>query len=420
MFRSVQSFEEFLDNREQIGIKPGLDRMHRLLGAVGHPEKKIKAIHVAGTNGKGSTTVYLADTLKLAGYRIGTFTSPSLTNRQAMIQLNGATISNQSYLYYANQLYHVLATLDQFNNPASNFEIIVAIAYQFFADKAEFSIIEAGMGGLEDATNCIDPLVSVITSIDYDHTRFLGETMAEIANHKAGIIKPHRPVVVGQVSEEAFQIIHDTAQKNEAKVYRFNENFQMIKQDNNFIYKDHGLTIPFRLSMKGDHQIHNAGLAIKALMLLDFFNDSLSQAVIPKALATAVIPARFEQVHFNPVVIIDGAHNLASIKAFLDTIATLYADKKKTLIFSAFSDKPIQAMIERLDNSFDQIIFTTFDHERAETAENLYKFSRHKNKKMASDWKQLLDQMIYKKETQSMTFVTGSLTFVGKVRQYFK
>ncbi|WP_017472739.1 bifunctional folylpolyglutamate synthase/dihydrofolate synthase [Amphibacillus jilinensis] len=420
MFRSVQSFEGFLDHREQIGIKPGLDRMRLLLEEVGHPEKKIKAIHVAGTNGKGSTTVYLATTLKLAGYQIGTFTSPSLTNRQAMIQLNGTAISDQSYLHYANRLYHVLRTLDQLNNPASNFEIIVAIAYQFFADEAEFSIIEAGMGGREDATNCIDPLVAVITSIDYDHTKFLGETMIEIASHKAGIIKHQRPVVVGDVSEEAFQTIEDNAREKGAEVFQFDKNFQIIKQNDHYIYKEESLTIPFRLFMKGNHQLHNAGLAIKALMLLDFNNEPLSHAVITKALATAVIPARFERVHMKPPVIIDGAHNLASIEAFLDTIEMLYADQQKTLVFSAFKDKPIQAMIERLDNNFDQIIFTTFDHDRAETAENLYEYSHHKNKKVVSNWQKLLDQMIYKNKNQSMTFVTGSLAFVGKVRQYFK
>ena len=420
MFSSLEALDQFFKARETVGIKPGLDRMERLLNDVQNPQLKVPMIHVAGTNGKGSTVTYLASILQGAGYQVGTFTSPSLTNRQAMIQLNGEPISDEVFLSYANQLAPELTKLDQENNPASLFEIIVAIAFMFFADHSSIAVVETGMGGLEDATNLVDPIVSIITSIGCDHTAFLGETIADIAKHKAGIIKPNKPIIVGKMVPEAAEVIKEVSIANHAPLYQLGTDFQVIWIENRPYYKDENQTIPLRLRLLGEHQFLNTALAIKTIALLNEMNRPISKEQIKLGIRQAHLPARFEQISDHPVIIIDGAHNLESIQAFLDTVNKLYKNVEKHLIFAAFRDKPIKEMLTALEPHFDQMSITTFEHARAASADQLFNISNHQNKQKFDDWKELLNSVRQDKLTKKVTFVVGSLDFVGKVREYFK
>lgn len=420
MFSSMQALDSFFENREKIGIKPGLARMEYLLKSVGDPEVGLQAVHVAGTNGKGSTVTYLASILIEAGYQVGTFTSPSLTNRQAMIQLNGQPISEDLYLAYANQLVTEIEALNKANNPASNFEIIVAIAFQFFAEHTNISVIETGMGGLEDATNLLDPIVSIITSIDYDHTVFLGDTIEEIALHKAGIIKPNKPVVVGQMTDQASSIIKKAALERNAKLDQLGDTFQVIWVENRPYYKDDLQMIPLQLRLLGEHQFLNTALAIKTSSILKELKFQITDNQIKAGIRQAHLPARFEQIYDHPVIIIDGAHNKESIAAFVKTVQKYYQEVEKTLVFAAFKDKPIVDMLKLLEPHFDQIIFTSFEHERAEQAERLFEISSHSHKDKNDNWQELLDQLVTEKAEKRVTFVAGSLDFVGKVREYIK
>ena len=420
MFDTIESLDRFFESREKTGIKPGLARMERLLATVGQPQENGSLIHVAGTNGKGSTVTYLASILTEAGYNVGTFTSPSLTNRQAMIQLNGEPISDRDYLMYANQLSSGLKILDEEDNPASLFEIIVAIAFQFFNDHSDIAVIETGMGGLEDATNLLDPLVSIITSIGYDHTGFLGDTIEEIAYHKAGIIKPNRPIVMGQIEERARQVIEQNATEKNAPIDQFGETFQVIWIENRPYYKDDHQVIPLQLRLLGVHQFHNTALAIKTITILNQQNYQITDEQIKLGIRQAHLPARFEQISDHPVIIIDGAHNSESIKAFVDTVNKYYHDVEKTLVFAAFKDKPIEDMFRILEPHFDKIILTTFESERAESSEHLFELSNHPNKHQTKDWKGLLETIKQDKLTKRVTFVAGSLDFVGKIRGSIK
>ncbi|WP_440896010.1 bifunctional folylpolyglutamate synthase/dihydrofolate synthase [Amphibacillus sp. Q70] len=420
MFPNIQALENFFENREKIGIKPGLARMDRLLKSVGHPETDLSAVHVAGTNGKGSTVTYLASILVEAGYQVGTFTSPSLTNRQAMIQLNGQPISDELYLAYANQLVPELDLLNKANNPASNFEIIVAIAFKFFAEHTDISVVETGMGGLEDATNLLEPIVAIITSIDYDHIAYLGNTIEEIALHKAGIIKPHKPAIVGQMIDQATAIIKQVALEKKAKLDQLGDTFQVIWIENRPYYKDDFQMLSLRLRLLGEHQFLNTALAIKASSILKELNFQITDEQIKAGIRQAHLPARFEQIRDHPVIIIDGAHNQESIAAFVNTVEKYYQEVEKTLVFAAFKDKPIAEMLTLLEPHFDQIIFTTFGHERAEQAERLFELSNHSSKKQNDHWQEVLDQLVEEKTEKKVTFVAGSLDFVGKVRKYIK
>lgn len=418
MFNSVRELEAYMEKREKIGIKPGLSRMERLCQDLFKSKGEFPSIHVSGTNGKGSTVTYLASILDEAGYRVGTFISPSITNRQAMIQLNGQPISDRLYLNYANKIGPKLIQLDQEDNSASPFEMIVAISYYFFTDHADISIIETGMGGLEDATNVINPLTSIITSIDYDHTGFLGEMIEEIAHHKAGIIKENKPVVVGDLSDLASSVIEREALAKYSPINRLNVEFKIVYQENQPYYQEQDQQIPLHLRLQGDHQLQNSALAIKASLLLNEKGFQISEQQIEQGIRKAELPARFEQINDHPTIIIDGAHNPASIRAFINTVKKLYPEVNKRLIFAVFKDKSSAEMIQLLEPYFDEIIFTSFDHERAEQSDRLYEASNHANKKISTDWQATLDQIIDQPSDQKRTFVVGSLDFVGRVRRY--
>ncbi|CQR48022.1 Folylpolyglutamate synthase [Paraliobacillus sp. PM-2] len=417
MLQTIEELNQFLDIRESIGIKPGLHRMKYLLEACNHPEERLQAIHIAGTNGKGSTATFLSGILQASDHVVGTFTSPSLTNRQGMIQINGVAISNQNFLRYFNNLYIALTTLDEQDDPASNFEIMVTIAFQYFADHTTYTIIEAGMGGLEDATNCFNPILSIITSIDYDHTYYLGSHLESIATHKAGIIKKNCPVIIGQLPNGAKKVIEKKASEQATAIYRYGIDFCAEQQDTRSLYNDEDLVFPFQLNMVGDHQRHNAAIAIKSARLLMNQEKSITFKAIQTGLLKAVIPARFEIIYQNPMIIIDGAHNVASINAFRSTVVKEYPDYKKHLLFAAFKDKPLEQMIRQVDSTFDAITFTTFNHQRAETAEALIALSNHKNKAITNNWCQFLQEKIQSNHDKEIIFVVGSLAFVTHVRK---
>ncbi|MCZ0702415.1 dihydrofolate synthase/folylpolyglutamate synthase [Natronobacillus azotifigens] len=422
----IDRIDQFFTERNKVGIKPGLDRMELLLQAVGNPEKELNAIHIAGTNGKGSTLTYLSKTFETAGYRVGTFSSPSITTRQAMIQINGEPIQDEDFIRYFVALQPIISELDEKNNPASAFEIIVAIAMQFFADVSDIAIIEAGMGGKEDATNCFTPLLSIITSIGLDHVEFLGDTLQEIATHKTGIVKQDRPVVIGKLPESARHVIVKNATKKQAPVYQWNSDFfaQKVTMNQNrqeqFHFRYHQEDIAITLAMAGVHQIENASLSIMSLLLLKENYPSITNEVIQMGVKKAQIPARFEVIHRDPMIIIDGAHNEASINALLATIDRTYPGQAKQLVFAAFQDKPLKRMIEKVDDHFDQIVFTTFEHLRASTSASLYALSSHPYKRDEGNWRSVIDQIINSEQNSRITFVAGSLDFVGKVRQYIK
>ncbi|SEO93942.1 dihydrofolate synthase / folylpolyglutamate synthase [Amphibacillus marinus] len=420
MFLTIQQAETFFNQREKLGIKPGLERMHALLTSVNQPEQQLKAIHIAGTNGKGSTATFISQILQEQGYYVGSFTSPSFTNRQAMIQLNNRPIRDQFFLAYLNKLKPCITHLEALDNPPSNFELIVAIAYQYFADQADFSIIEAGMGGLADATNCLTPLIAVITTVDLDHTDFLGNDIESIATHKAGIIKEDHPVVIGELPASAKDVVVKTAKCVNAQLFQYERDFSVRSSGTEINYLDHLTSFSFRLNMNGAHQHHNAALAIKTIQELVQLGYPVDSDAILKGLANANLPGRFQVLRQSPTIVVDGAHNLAGIKALVKTVAQTYPNHHKKLLFGAFKDKPLKEMIVELDQAFDQVIFTSFDHARAETADLLASYSNHPKKLVTYDWKYYLSHMVENDQSDVVTIVAGSLAFVGIVIHFFE
>ncbi|WP_117170455.1 bifunctional folylpolyglutamate synthase/dihydrofolate synthase [Paraliobacillus sediminis] len=425
MFYKIEEIDAFLDARTRGGIKPGLERVNSLLEAIDHPEKKFKSVHIAGTNGKGSTLTYISTCLVLSEYRVGTFTSPSITKRNDMIQINHQAISDQSFIELFNQLLPEIQTLEIQDNPPSSFEIIVAIAYGYFAGNVDVAIIETGMGGLEDATNSIKPILSIITTIGIDHRTFLGETYQEIAQHKAGIIKSNVPVILGEMPSEAERVIQRIAKERHASFLQIGKGFNYlnVQLDNNkretFTFQLKDESYPITLMMRGRHQIHNATLAVMALLQLRDRGFVKAINAVETGMLQATLFGRFEQISNHPIVIVDGAHNVEGVTAFLDTVKRYFPTEKKQLLFAAFADKPIKEMIAQLDGNFDLITFTSFDHQRAAKASVLYEYSENRVKGQEPDLQKALEQIL-NKDNKKITFITGSLDFIGKVRDFFE
>src|SRR5699024_3428120 len=220
MFYSVAEIEDFLHKRKKIGIKPGLTRVKYLFKKMNHPEKYLSIIHVAGTNGKGSTIQFINKALIACNYQVGMFTSPSFTGVRGHFLINGVEISNKDLIFTMNELLPVIQEMDRRNMHPTEFEIITVLALLLFKNRTDIVLLETGMGGRYDTTNCVIPLLSVITNVEKDHMNFLGQTIEEITAHKAGIIKKNRPVVIGRVTDESEIVIKEEAKRKNAPIYQ--------------------------------------------------------------------------------------------------------------------------------------------------------------------------------------------------------
>ncbi|WP_077621344.1 bifunctional folylpolyglutamate synthase/dihydrofolate synthase [Sediminibacillus massiliensis] len=422
MFESVAQIAEYLQDRNRFGIKPGLKRMDQMLEFFSNPEKKLKVIHIAGTNGKGSTLTYIKSALVENGLKVGAFTSPSLEGIRGPFQINFEKIPEQELIDVMNKLLPCIETLDEMGDQPTEFEILVMIAVLYFSGKTDVAVIETGMGGAEDSTNSLEPILSIITNVEKDHSEFLGDTFTQIARHKAGIIKKGVPVITGSLNEEAEEVVDRTAKKQAAPLYKYGESFaiqQNINEEGAFRYCSDKLHLnQVTLSMKGEHQAVNASLAIKAVDFLSgMFKIDISKYM--EGLSKAVIPGRFEKVHDDPEVIVDGAHNPAGIRAFLQTVAQHYGNREKHVVFAAFKDKDLNEMLELLTANFPQITLTTFDHPRAATIEDMKKTDSAFPFNENPDWEEVLQQSMINK-TGKVIFVCGSLHFIKNIRKYFE
>lgn len=339
---------EYIDSRLAFGIKPGLDRMYKLLSRLGNPHEKLNIIHVAGTNGKGSICAYLASTLKLKHKAVGLYTSPAITDLREQLQINGKMISQSELAQCVDALRQLIDDSDEI----TQFELITCIAfYWFFTKGCDIVILETGMGGLEDATNVITkPLCSVISHIDIDHTGVLGSTLAQIAGQKAGIIKPGAPVVVtSSQSDEAMQVIKEKADSCQSPLIIAEE--CAVNQTSFTHYAMSYRDFRFESSLIGQYQAINAGVAIEVLRQLDISDDT-----IRAGLSSASLPARMEVISKNPLIIIDGAHNPNGAEALSRTLSQLFPQGNTVALMGILADKDYHAMLDSLLPYFEKVI----------------------------------------------------------------
>jgi len=422
MFTSYDEARSWLHSRLKFGVKPGLERMLYMMEKLGHPERIPKYIHVAGTNGKGSTIIFLKEVLQDAEYKVGTFTSPYIETFNERISMDGTPISDEEFIHLANAIKPVVEEVEKTELGApTEFEIITAMAFYYFGkiNIPDIVLLETGLGGLFDSTNIISPLISIITNIGHDHMGILGETIEEITAQKAGIIKSGVPVISAVEQESAQQVIEDVAKSKKAKHYLLGRDFYKQK-DNQLIVKT-----PFKryndlfISMKGPHQEKNATLAVMALDYLKvYYSFMIEEENIISGLKKAHWPGRFEELSQKPSIIIDGAHNIEGIKALRETIEVHYPNKKTFILFSALRDKSVQEMIDELSTFAFEMTFTTFDFNRALSAKEMYNIAQIKNKHYKEDWKEAFHQIKEQLGEEDVFLITGSLYFISEVRKY--
>ncbi|UTR05099.1 bifunctional folylpolyglutamate synthase/dihydrofolate synthase [Alkalihalobacillus sp. LMS6] len=414
---------EWIHSLLPFGIKPGLKRMEWMLEQLNNPHKKLKAVHIGGTNGKGSTVSFLQHMLMEKGWQVGTFTSPYIERFEERISINGEPISEKDLVWGANQVRPLVEELaeTELGSP-TEFEVITTIMFVYFATRKQpdLCLIEVGLGGRFDSTNVLEPLVSIITMIGHDHMHILGDTLEDIAYEKAGIIKKSTPVIIGDVKGEPKQVIANQAATQDAAVYLLNEDFsyETVKSDQ-FSY--HGTTFgSYRLSMLGTHQHHNATLALKAIEILDDVCEmSTSPEEKAKGLLRTTWPGRLEWLSNQPALIVDGAHNQEGFLALADTIQHQFHEKRISLFIGVTEGKDVTPLVKQLKELMVTYYCCSFSFFRAAPAQQLYDQIEHTTEKLlVENWKQALKDRYETATEDELIIITGSLYFIADVRQF--
>ncbi|HHA7403817.1 TPA: folylpolyglutamate synthase/dihydrofolate synthase family protein [Streptococcus pneumoniae] len=407
----------------------GLERMVELLALRGNPHLKLKVLHIGGTNGKGSTIVFLKNMLEKLGLRVGVFSSPYLIHYTDQISINGESIS-EARLEALMADYQSLLEGEAVANlqGTTEFEIITALAYDYFAsEQVDVAIMEVGMGGLLDSTNVCQPILTGITTIGLDHVALLGDTLEAIAEQKAGIIKQGMPLVTGRIAPEALTVIDRIAEGKDAPRLAYGTDYQVRHQESVvtgevFDYTSAVRQGRFQTSLLGLYQIENAGMAIA---LLDTFcqedgRELASNDFLGQALEETSWPGRLEIVSRDPLMILDGAHNPHAIKALLVTLQERFADYHKEILFTCIKTKALGDMLDLLGAMPDtELTLTHFADSRA-TDESVLKEAAKSRNISYQDWHDFLEQNLTdkKEEKQTVRIVTGSLYFLSQVRAY--
>ena len=406
----------------------GLERMVKLLALRGNPHLKLKVIHIGGTNGKGSTIAFLKNMLGKMGLRVGVFSSPYLIHYTDQIAINEESIP-EARLETLMADYRSL--LEGEHAPTiqgtTEFEIITALAYEYFAsEQVDVAIMEVGMGGLLDSTNVCQPMLTGITTIGLDHVALLGDTLGEIAVQKAGIIKQGVPLVTGHIVPEALDVIDQIAEEKQAARIVYGRDYQVSHHESIitgevFDYSSSVRQGRFQTGLLGLHQIENAGMAIA---LLDIFckedgRELASNDLLAQALEETSWPGRLEIVSRDPLLILDGAHNPHAIKALLATLQDRFADYHKEILFTCIKTKALEDMLDLLETLPDtELTLTHFEDGRA-TDEALLKESAYSRNLNYQSWQEFLDKKLSEnEEKKTVRIATGSLYFLSQVRAY--
>ena len=341
-----------------------LERISTVLSALNNPEAKLKFIHVAGTNGKGSTTTMFSSILRAEGYKVGTFISPYVYNFLERIQINTSPVEEE---VFADAMTQVKEVVEKTGVEVNFFEILTACALLIFAERnCDVVVLEVGLGGRWDATNVIpSPLLSVITTLDLDHTGILGSAIEEIASEKCGIIKEKSLVITGQQPSSALKVIEDTCREKNVPLIQAKRDFTVLSKsvDGTLLNYDNS---PLFLSLPGEHQLLNLSLVLTGAREL-----GISRKAINEGLLGVKFPARFEVRQKNPLVIIDGAHNLNGMNALKNTVFDLLKGRKIITVFGALSDKASGDMVKIAEEFSDILILTPVANTRTALPESL-------------------------------------------------
>ena len=411
-----------------------LDRMRRLLELVGNPQDQLKTVHVAGTKGKGSVCAMTAAMLRGCGYTVGLYSSPHLIDLRERITINDHMVP---YADCANLFKKIAAVEAEFNDagaPLTFFEIMTAAALMYFADEAvDVAVLETGLGGRLDCTNVVTPMVSVITALSLDHTHLLGKTLPEIAREKAGIFKPNVPALTIPQDKEALEVLKQAAEdvgttlqvtgKDVDFSYRFESNRELGPHTRVCLTTDQSRFEHLPVPLKGEHQAPNCGLALAVLDKLKAHGFNVPETKVMEGLAATNLPGRMETVHERPRVIVDGAHNAASITALTKSLGAHVQYDSLVMIFGCGQDKDVTGMLKQIALGADKIIFTKAKgNPRAEEADDLARRFAELSGKMvqvANNLEAALQLAGRAVSREDLIVVTGSFYLAGEARKYF-
>jgi dihydrofolate synthase/folylpolyglutamate synthase len=407
---------DYLYGLEKFGMVFGLDNITWLLGLIGNPQDSLKAVHIAGTNGKGSVASMLSEILRTAGYATGTYTSPHLISFTERIVVNGDYISEGEV---AELTEFIKERIDREENarPLTFFDFTTALAFEYFKRKGvAIAVVEAGLGGRLDSTNVLRPLVTIITNVALDHQEYLGNTIKEIAREKAGVVKEHVPVVTG-AKGESLEVIRAAAVKT--ALYALGESFTYKSKGEQLMwYRGIHMTYDdLSVALRGDHQLFNAALALCALEILGPAGFPVREYAVRKGLASVRWPARLELIRKpgQPLVLIDGAHNPDGVRTLVSYLGSHFVNRKKILVFGVMKDKDFKEMLQEILPVVQQTILTRPEIERAALPTDVARYAP--GALIAASVKDALDGAFALADEHDLIIVTGSFYTVGEAKR---
>ena len=403
----------FIHSFKGNGRRPQLERMRWLLKQAGDPQSHYPTVHIVGTNGKGSTTSYLQNILTKSGYQVGTFTSPYITRFNERISINGTEIPDKDLISLVAKAQVLLNDLEEhtdFDRP-TEFELVTLLMFLYFDLKqVDMAIIEAGIGGRFDSTNVLSPELVICTSIGFDHTETLGNSLLDIANHKAGVMRENTPILLGRVSAEVEHFFNQKSHDLQAPLAIIDREIQPLPKDNQTIQisYDHWESPNLKLPMLGQHQENNAGLAVTAAHLLAQTFPKITDKSIQEGIEETHWPGRSEWIGNN--IYLDGAHNPQGIASLKQVLKDNFANRRVHILFAGLRRKPLADLLEELKD-YD-ITVTSFDFFEALPLDDY-----PKDFKRVADYRDWLAQA-ESANSDDLFVVTGSLYFISEVRNY--
>ncbi|HEM3602685.1 bifunctional folylpolyglutamate synthase/dihydrofolate synthase [Streptococcus suis] len=403
--------ENWLNTKQGQVFHYKMEKIEYALELLGNPQFAVPIIHVAGTNGKGSTIAFLRQLFQVHGLRVGSFVSPHMVSVRDRICIDSQPISDHDFQHYLQKVYDLEQEVATRYEPLRYFEVMVLIMFLYFeAQQPDVALVEVGIGGLLDTTNVVAPALSVITSIGMDHQDLLGSTLREIAEQKAGIIKENVPVVLGPLSPETTVICRHIAQDKQASVHQFGQEFTY--KAGQFSNPDIDLS-ELVLGLAGHHQEENAAVALQTFLLyMTNIQKDIQPQLIQQALAQTSWPGRLELVVQEPKIYLDGAHNVPAIERLLEFIQV--QEEPVTILFSALRRKDFQEMLELLEEKLPHtpLVLTSFAYDGALAEEN------RQGRDYVENYQQFIED--WQSSKQGILIVTGSLYFISEVRRIFK